>query len=147
MLLEQGNLQYCLTTPVTKVKLLRSDRFNLIIHCIIKVNTVEIKLRKCGNSIGLRIPYSIAQTCLVLSSTKYNQKRQGIVIVTLITNTLKPKIKMMVAIPTGYQVKGSVIIEQIRTLDFSSRWWETTGEILFDNFVDRVVQKLNLIIS
>lgn len=88
-----------------------------------------------------------ARPCLVLSNTKYNQKRQGIVIVTPLTSTVKPQIKMMIPIPTGYKAKGSVVAEQIRTVDLNSRWWQTTGEILPQEFVDRVVAIFNLIIS
>lgn len=34
-----------------------------------------------------------ARTCLVLSNDKYNTKREGIVIVTPIIDTLKPKVR------------------------------------------------------
>ncbi len=88
-----------------------------------------------------------ARPCLVLSNTKYNQKRKGIVIVTPLTSTIKPKVKMMIEIPSGYKAKGSVVAEQIRTLDLNSRWWKTTGEILPAEFVDRVVEIFSLIIS
>ena len=71
-----------------------------------------------------------ARPCLVLSHTKYNTKRKGIVVVTPITSTIKPEIKMMVEIPSGFKVKGSVIAEQLRTIDLSKRWWRTTEEIL-----------------
>ena len=88
-----------------------------------------------------------ARPCLVLSNTKYNQKRKGIVVVTPLTNTIKPQVKMMIPIPTGYKAKGSVVAEQVRTLDLNSRWWETTGETLPQEFVDRVVKIFNLIIN
>ena len=67
-----------------------------------------------------------ARPCLVLSHTKYNLKRQGIVVVTPITSTVKPEIKMMVEIPSEFKVKGSVIAEQLRTIDLSKRWWRTS---------------------
>ena len=47
-----------------------------------------------------------ARPCLVLSHTKYNLKREGIVVVTPITSTLKPQVKMMIAIPNGFKTKG-----------------------------------------
>jgi mRNA-degrading endonuclease toxin of MazEF toxin-antitoxin module len=88
-----------------------------------------------------------ARPCLVLSHTKYNLKREGIVIVTPITSAVKPQIKMMIVIPKGYNVKGSVIAEQVRTLDLKTRWWKTTGEVLPVEFVDRVVEIFKTIIS
>ena len=87
-----------------------------------------------------------ARPCLVLSHTKYNLKRGGIVVVTPITSTLKPQVKMMIAIPNGFKTKGSVIAEQVRTLDLKSRWWKTTGEVLPTEFVDRVVETFKLIV-
>ena len=60
-----------------------------------------------------------ARPCLVISHTQYNQNRQGIVIVFPITSTIKPEIKMMIPIPEGLKVQGSVIAEQIRTLDLN----------------------------
>jgi mRNA interferase MazF len=88
-----------------------------------------------------------ARPSLVLSQTKYNLTRQGIVIVTPITNTMKPHIKMMIPIPDGFKIKGSVITEQIRTLDLNQRWWKTTGEILPEQFVNHVVDIFTLIIG
>ena len=90
---------------------------------------------------------SEARPCLVLSHTKYNLKREGIVDVTPITSTLKPQVKMMIAIPNGFKTKGSVIAEQIRTLDLKTRWWKTTGEVLPPEFVDRVVETFKLIVG
>jgi len=87
-----------------------------------------------------------ARPCLVLSHTKYNQARQGIVVVTPITSTIKPEVKMMIVIPKGFKVKGSVVAEQIRTLDLKTRWWKTTGEVLPTEFVDRVVRIFSVII-
>ena len=54
---------------------------------------------------------------------------------------------MMIPIPEGFKIRGSVIAEQIRTLDLNQRWWKTTGEILPKDFVDLVVQTFNVIIS
>ena len=88
-----------------------------------------------------------ARPCLVLSHTKYNAKRGGIVVVTPITNTVKPQVKMMIPIPEGFKVKGSVIAEQVRTLDLKTRWWKTTGEVLPPEFVNRVVETFKVIIS
>ncbi|MBF2057782.1 MAG: type II toxin-antitoxin system PemK/MazF family toxin [Cyanobacterium sp. T60_A2020_053] len=87
-----------------------------------------------------------ARPCLVLSHTKYNISRQGIVIVSPITNTIKPDIKVMIPIPDEFKIKGSVIAEQIRTLDLNQRWWKTTGEILPEDFVDYVVDIVTTII-
>lgn len=88
-----------------------------------------------------------ARPCLVLSNTKYNAKRKGIVVLTPITSTIKPEIKMMVEIPSGYKVKGSVIAEQVRTVDLNIWWWKSTAEILPSEFVDRVVKIFTTIVS
>jgi len=88
-----------------------------------------------------------ARPCLVISHTKYNITRQGIVIVTPITNTIKPEIKLMIPIPDRFKIQGSIIAEQVRTLDLNQRWWKTTGEVLPKDFVDSVVQTFSVIIS
>jgi mRNA-degrading endonuclease toxin of MazEF toxin-antitoxin module len=88
-----------------------------------------------------------ARPCLVLSHTPFNQSRNGLVIVSPITSTVKPKIKMLIPIPAGFNVHGSVIAEQIRTLDLSQRWWKSTGECLPKEFLDAVVATLNLLIA
>ncbi len=88
-----------------------------------------------------------ARPCLVLSHTLFNQARAGIVIVSPITKTIKPEIKTLLPIPEGFQVSGSVIAEQIRTIDLSQRWWRNTGECLPSIFVNRVVETLNVIIG
>jgi mRNA interferase MazF len=76
-----------------------------------------------------------------------NTVRQGIVIVMPITSTVKPEIKMMIPIPDGFKVHGSVIVEQIRTVDLNQRWWKTTGEILPESFVNHIVDTFKVIIS
>ncbi|TAF56536.1 MAG: type II toxin-antitoxin system PemK/MazF family toxin [Oscillatoriales cyanobacterium] len=88
-----------------------------------------------------------ARPCLVLSHTQFNQARQGIVIVSPITSTIKPDVKTLVPIPDGYRITGSVVAEQVRTIDLSSRWWRDTGEVLGDRFVREVVAILNVIIG
>ncbi|MBR8826604.1 MAG: type II toxin-antitoxin system PemK/MazF family toxin [Gomphosphaeria aponina SAG 52.96 = DSM 107014] len=88
-----------------------------------------------------------ARPCLVISHTKYNAARKGIVIVMPITSTIKPEVKTMIPIPNGFQVYGSVIAEQIRTLDLNTRWWKTTGEVLPEQFVNLVVNTFNVIIE
>jgi mRNA-degrading endonuclease toxin of MazEF toxin-antitoxin module len=88
-----------------------------------------------------------ARPCLVISHSKFNAARKGIVVVTPITSTIKPEIKMMIPIPEGFQVHGSVIAEQVRTLDLRTRWWRTTGEVLPPEFVDRVVDTFRVIVS
>lgn len=88
-----------------------------------------------------------ARPCLVLSNTKYNEKRGGIVVVTPLTSTVKPQVKIMIPIPPGFKARGTVIAEQVRTLDLKTRWWETTGEVLPVDFVDRVVETFKVIIS
>lgn len=90
---------------------------------------------------------SNARPCLVLSNTKYNAARQGIVVVTPLTSTVKLEVKMMIPVPNGFKVKGSVVTEQVRTLDLNTRWWKTTGEVLPKEFVDRVVATFKVIIS
>jgi len=85
--------------------------------------------------------------CLVISHTKYNASRQGIVIVMPITSTIKPEIKLMIPIPAGFKIQGSVIAEQVRTIDLNQRWWKTTGEILPEDFVNLVAQTFSVIIN
>ncbi len=88
-----------------------------------------------------------ARPCLVISNKEYNIKRNGIVLVMPITSTMKPNIKMMIPIPSECKIHGSVIAEQVRTVDLSTRWWKATGEILAKQWVDTVVDTLNLIIQ
>jgi len=87
-----------------------------------------------------------ARPCLVISNTKYNAKRQGIVVVMPITSTMKPDVKMMIPLPSKAKVYGSVIAEQVRTVDLNKRWWVTTAEVLPKSWVDEVVDILGLII-
>ena len=88
-----------------------------------------------------------ARPCLVLSQTAFNGSRGGIVIVSPITSTVKPEIKTLILIPPGFKVSGSVIAEQVRTLDLSQRWWRSTEDCLPSLVVDQVVATLNLIIG
>jgi mRNA-degrading endonuclease toxin of MazEF toxin-antitoxin module len=88
-----------------------------------------------------------ARPCLVLSHTAFNQARSGIVIVAPITSTIKPEVKTLIPIPTGQKITGSVIAEQIRTLDLSQRWWISTGEILPTELIEQVLQILLVIIA
>jgi mRNA-degrading endonuclease toxin of MazEF toxin-antitoxin module len=88
-----------------------------------------------------------ARPCLVISHTKYNESRQGIVVVVPITTTIKPEVKMMISIPDGFKIQGSVIVERIRTIDLNQRWYKTTGEILPEDFVNLIVQTFSIIIS
>lgn len=104
---------------------------------IIRINLNPTSGKQSGN----------ARPCLVISHTKYNIARNGIVVVTPITSTIKPKIKMMLPIPDGFKIKGSIIAEQVRTLDLKTRWWKTTGEILPQEFVERVVDTFKVMIS
>ena len=88
-----------------------------------------------------------ARPCLVLSHTRFNETRGGIVIVCPIIHTLKPDIKTLIPIPEGFKIRGSVIAEQVRTLDFSQRWWISTGENLPQSFVNQVIATLQIIIG
>ena len=88
-----------------------------------------------------------ARPCLVLSHTRFNQARSGIVIVSPISSTIKPEVKTLVPIPAGYKTTGSAIAEQIRTLDLSQRWWISTGETLPTDFIEQVLQVLLIIIA
>ena len=87
-----------------------------------------------------------ARLYLVLSNTKFNQRRRGIVVVAPLTKTVKPQIKTMIPVPSGFKATGSVVAEQVRTIDLKERWWQTTGEILPQNFVDFVVYIFSQII-
>lgn len=88
-----------------------------------------------------------ARPCLVLSHAEFNQARDGLVIVSPITKLVQPEIPLLIPIPDGDRVQGSVIAEQIRTVDLRSRWWRDTEERLAPEFVDRVVGVLKLIIA
>jgi len=66
---------------------------------------------------------------------------------TKVVLSVKPEVKIMIPIPEGFQVQGSVIAEQVRSLDLNTRWWKTTGKVLPKPFVDEVVETLNLIIG
>lgn len=105
---------------------------------VIRINLNPIQGREQAGS---------ARPCLVLSHTKYNAKRGGMVVVTPITSTIKTQVKMMIPIPDGFKVKGSVIAEQVRTLNLKTRWWKTTDEVLPLEFVDRVVETFKVIIN
>ena len=113
---------------------------------MINVSRGEI-LRINLNSTQGREQLGNARPCLVLSHSKYNLARQVIVIVTPITSTIKSEVKMMIEIPDRFKIKGSVIAEQIRTVDLNSRWWKTTGEIIPKDFVDYVVETFLVIIN
>ncbi|MDJ0536574.1 MAG: type II toxin-antitoxin system PemK/MazF family toxin [Xenococcaceae cyanobacterium MO_207.B15] len=88
-----------------------------------------------------------APPCLVLSNSQFNQRRKGIVVITRLTNTVKPEVKTLVQVPSGFKVTGSVIAEQVRTIDLKDRWWQATGEILPEDFVDLVTHIFKQIIS
>ncbi|MEL7349988.1 MAG: type II toxin-antitoxin system PemK/MazF family toxin [Cyanobacteria bacterium P01_A01_bin.116] len=88
-----------------------------------------------------------ARPCLIISNTQYNEKRKGMVIAMPITSTQRPEIKTMIPIPDEAKVYGSVIAEQVRTVDLNTRWWRTTEEILAQQWVDSVVETLNAIIQ
>lgn len=45
----------------------------------------------------------------------------------------------MIPIPSGFKATGSIIAEQVRTIDLKERWWKSKGEILPSDFVDSVV--------
>lgn len=88
-----------------------------------------------------------ARPCLVLSNTKFNERRHGIVIVSPITSTIKPKIKTFITIPSQSKITGSILAEQVRTIDLETRWWKSTGEILSESFINQVVHIITQIIS
>ncbi|ACB00940.1 MULTISPECIES: type II toxin-antitoxin system PemK/MazF family toxin [Cyanophyceae] len=88
-----------------------------------------------------------ARPCLVLSHTQFNQSRNGIVIVSPITSVHKPEVKTLIAIPAGYKVQGSIIAEQVRTLDLSQRWWRSTGEILPAKVLEKAIAILQVIVA
>lgn len=88
-----------------------------------------------------------ARPCLVLSNTKFNQCRQGIVIVSPITNTIKPEIRTLIQLPDRLKITGSVLAEQVRTLDLKKHWWKRTSVIVAEDFVNKVVHIVQQIIS
>lgn len=88
-----------------------------------------------------------ARPCLVLSHGQFNAARKGIVIVSPITKTVRPEVKSLLPIPPGFKLQGSVVAEQIRTLDLAEHWWRDTGECLPKDFVDQVVAIVHVIID
>ncbi|MGB3615357.1 MAG: type II toxin-antitoxin system PemK/MazF family toxin [Elainellaceae cyanobacterium] len=88
-----------------------------------------------------------ARPCLIISNSKFNAARGGIVVAMPITSTIKPEIKVMVPVLEGFKVRGSIIAEQVRTLALSTRWWRATVEVLPKDFVDRVVGILSVIVD
>ncbi len=87
-----------------------------------------------------------ARPCLVISNTKFNQKRE-IAIVLPITNTVKPKIKTLIPLSNNLAVTGSVDTEQVRSLDLQKRRWKSTGVILEEADCDRIVKIFSVLIS
>ncbi|MEM9276066.1 MAG: type II toxin-antitoxin system PemK/MazF family toxin [Cyanobacteria bacterium P01_F01_bin.143] len=87
-----------------------------------------------------------ARTCLVISNSKFNDRRK-MVIVLPITNTVKPQIKTLVPLPDNLSITGSVDTEQVRNLDLSDRWWKTTGVILDRELTDYMVGMLTILLS
>lgn len=53
----------------------------------------------------------------------------------------------MVLIPEEFKTHGSVLVEQVRSVDLCTRWWKSTGEILETNWVDAIVEILTTIVS
>lgn len=88
-----------------------------------------------------------ARPCLVISNSKFNQHRKGIIVIIPLTKTIKPQVKTLIPVPDGFKATGSVIAEQVRTIDLKERWWQTTNEILPSDFVDLVTHILKQIIS
>lgn len=81
-----------------------------------------------------------ARPCVVISNTKYNLARDGFAVVMPITSTARPEIKTMVLISEGFKTYGSsVLVEQVRSVDLSTRWWKSIGDILPTDWVDRIV--------
>ena len=93
-----------------------------------------------------REPSGNTRPCLVISNTQYNAKRRGIVVVMPITGTLRPDVKMMMALPESAKLNGAVIAEQVRTVDLKTRWWKSTGEVLSKEWVDSAVDTFSLIV-
>lgn len=88
-----------------------------------------------------------ARPCIVLSNSQFNAKRQGIVIVSPITNTIKPQVKTLIVLPKDLKISGSVVAEQIRTVDLKQRWFTSTGVVLKHDFVDRITHVVSQLIS
>ena len=87
-----------------------------------------------------------ARPCLVISNTKFNQRRK-MAIVLPITNTVKPSIKTLVPLPDNLSITGSVDTEQVRNIDLEDRWWKTTEQILDRQECDRMVAMLTILIT
>lgn len=87
-----------------------------------------------------------AKPCLVISNTKFNQRRR-MAIVMPITNTVKPSIKTLVPLPDNLSITGSVDTEQVRNIDLEDRWWKSTEQVLDRQECDRIVAMLAILIT
>ena len=87
----------------------------------------------------------LARPCLVISNTKFNQRRKMAVVLP-ITNTVKPNIKTLVPLPNNLSIIGSVDTEQVRNIDLANRWWKTTGVVLDYELCDRMVAMLIILL-
>lgn len=87
-----------------------------------------------------------ARPCLVISNTKFNQRRK-MAIVLPITNTVKPNIKTLVPLPNNLSVTGSVDTEQVRNIDLENRWWKTDSIVLEPELCDRMVAMLTILVT
>ncbi len=88
----------------------------------------------------------IARPCLVISNTKFNQRRR-MAIVLPITNTVKPEVKTLVPLPEDLSITGAVDTEQVRNLDLDDRWWKSTGVFLERDLTNYIVGILSVILS
>ena len=93
-----------------------------------------------------REPQEKARPFLVISNSKFNNRRKMVVVLP-ITNTIKPKIKTLVPLPENLAITGSVDTEQVRNLDLSDRALETTGVILDQDLTDYMVGMLTTLLS
>ena len=56
-------------------------------------------------------------------------------------------IKTLIALPSEIKITGSVVAEQVKTLDLSKRWFSSLDIVLDKDFVDRVTHIISELLS
>ena len=82
---------------------------------------------------------------LVLSNTKYNDKT-GMMINAPITNSIKRYVGEIL-LPDSVKTAGAVLSDHIRNLDWVEREVDFKDDTVGDEFVDKVLERFNLICS
>ena len=82
---------------------------------------------------------------IILSNDKYNNVT-GMAIVCPITNQVKGYVGE-ISLPLGTNIKGVVLCNHIRNIDWAERKVRFSGETLNGDFIDAILERINLICS